>query len=91
MSDGGDRVRRWIVIVAVLVILVICIGVTIHLWQQTGFTLDLHNLHGLTNRGYGIYDSNGYVGAVFYLLHDLFLIWFKVLILMHKRPARGYG
>jgi len=29
-----------------LVILMICIGVTLHLLLQAGFSLDLHNPHG---------------------------------------------
>jgi len=46
MNDRGGTVGRWILMVAVLVVLVICIGVALQLLQQAGFILDLHNPHG---------------------------------------------
>jgi len=49
MNDRGGTVRGWMVMVAVLVIRVIrviCIGVTLHLLLQAGFSLDLQNPHG---------------------------------------------
>jgi hypothetical protein len=45
MNDEGGTVRQWIVRVAVLVILLFYVGFTLHMWQQAGFMLDLHNLH----------------------------------------------
>ena len=48
MNDRGGTVSRWMVMlmVAVLLIFVFCVGVTLHLLQQGGFTLDLPNPHG---------------------------------------------
>lgn len=44
MNKGN--LKRWITILVVLLILVICIGVIMHLVQQAGFVPDLHNPHG---------------------------------------------
>jgi len=46
MNERCGTVRRWIVMVAALVLFEICVGVTLHLLLQAGFSLDLHNPHG---------------------------------------------